>query len=57
MVQALFQNGLRQFFQNGSRFISKWGKYLKVEQKLFQSGAVTSKWEKMLFQGGVVISK
>ena len=56
-AKRYFKNGLRQLFQNISKFISKLGKYLKVGQKLFQGGAVTSKWVNMLFQSGVVISK
>ena len=38
-------------------FISKSGNYFKVQQKLFQSGAVTSKLGKMLFQSGAIIPK
>ena len=56
-------------FQSGTRVISRWGRdsyfkvcqcfsmWVKVGQKLFQSGTVTSKWGKILFQSGAVISK
>ena len=49
---------LRQpFFSKWAKRYFKMGKYLKVGQKLFQSGAVTSKWVKMLFQVGAIISR
>ena len=71
MEQLLFQSGAsviskkgqRQLFQGGLKFISKLDSYFKTEQKLFQSGAVTSKWAKCYFkvqqlpQSETIISK
>ena len=58
----LFQSGAKSYFKIGQLpqdFISKCSKrYFKVDERLFQSGAkVISKWDKMLFQRGAVISK
>ena len=51
MGQKLFQSEVETV-------ISKWVTvYFELEQKLFQSWTITSKWDKMLFQIRAVISK
>ena len=44
VASIILKLGQRQLFQSGSMFISKSRSYFKVGQRLFLSGAVTSKW-------------
>ena len=53
-----FKVGQKLFQSEVETVISKWVTvYFELEQKLFQSWTITSKWDKMLFQIRAVISK
>ena len=47
-ASVISKKGQRQLFQGRLKFISKLDSYFKTEQKLFQSGAVTSKWANVI---------